>query len=301
MSENINYKHLHYFWMVATHGSMAKAAEKLFITPQTISGQISMLEERIGHALFDRVGRSLRITDTGRIVLRYAEDIFELGSELSDALRGAPLVGPSEFIVSTTTAIHSAMIHKVIEPAVAVSEDLNLVCKQGSTDSAIAELAVHKVDMVLTDSPLTNEYSIRAFNHYLGQSSLSFCCAPALQATFDKPFPQCLDGAPILLPSKPHPIRPLFDKWCAEQNIFPNVKGEFDDVALMQSFATTGMGVFMVPSVVEKEITKTKQLVSIGTSASLQQKFYAISAERKVTHPAIAVICDTAKASIFAS
>lgn len=299
MSDNLNYKHLHYFWVVATEGSIARAAEKLFITPQTISGQLSMLEQRIGQPLFDRVGRRLRLTETGRLVLGYADDIFELGRELGDVLRGAPLVGNSEFIVSAASALPKTIVYKVLEPALTVSSDISLTCKEGPVESILGELAVHKVDMVLTDTPLTSAFSIKAYNHYLGESTLSFFASPALAAKLTSDFPACLQDTPMLLPTKQYAVRQLFDRWCTDNGIFPIVRGQYDDSALMKSFGQAGFGVFFMPSIIEDEVKKSFGLEVVGRSNTLKQKFYAISAERKVTHPAVAAICDTARDKIF--
>lgn len=299
MTDNINYKHLHYFWVVANQGSIARAADKLFITPQTISGQLSMLEERIGQPLFDRVGRRLRLTETGRLVLRYADDIFELGRELSDVLRGAPLSGTSEFIVSAASALPKTIVYKILEPSLSVSNDICLTCKEGPVETILGELAVHEVDMVLTDTPLTSAFSIKAYNHYLGQSTLSFFASPDLARSLKGEFPSCLQDAPVLLPTKQYAIRQLFDKWCADHGIFPIVRGQYDDSALMKSFGGSGFGVFFMPSIIEEEVKAAYNLVVIGRSTSLKQKFYAISAERKVTHPAVAAICNVARDIIF--
>ncbi|MFC4699089.1 transcriptional activator NhaR [Glaciecola siphonariae] len=299
MAENLNYKHLHYFWVVATEGSIARAADKLFITPQTISGQLSMLEERIGQPLFDRVGRRLRLTETGRLVLRYADDIFELGKELTDVLRGAPLVGTSEFIVSAASALPKTIVYKIIEPALSLSQEVSLMCREGPVETILGELAVHEVDMVLTDTPLSSAFSIKAYNHYLGQSDLSFFASPALAAKLSGPFPACLNEAPILLPTKQYAIRQLFDKWCHDSNIYPLIRGQYDDSALMKSFGKAGFGIFFMPSIIEQEVKDSFGLTVIGRLSDIKQKFYAISAERKVTHPAVAAVCSTARDIIF--
>nr|WP_136252474.1 transcriptional activator NhaR [Ningiella ruwaisensis] len=299
MADNINYKHLHYFWVVATEGSIARAADKLFITPQTISGQLSMLEERIGQPLFDRVGRRLRLTETGRLVLRYADDIFELGKELTDVLRGAPLVGTSEFIVSAASALPKTIVYKILEPALSLSQEVSLMCKEGPVEAILGELAVHEVDMVLTDTPLSSAFSIKAYNHYLGQSELSFFASPELAKKLKGPFPGCLNEAPILLPTKQYAIRQLFDKWCHDANIYPIIRGQYDDSALMKSFGKAGFGVFFMPSIIEQEVQEGFGLEVIGHLKDIKQKFYAISAERKVTHPAVAAVCSTARDIIF--
>lgn len=299
MAENLNYKHLHYFWVVATEGSIARAADKLFITPQTISGQLSMLEERIGQPLFDRVGRRLRLTETGRLVLRYADDIFELGKELTDVLRGAPLVGTSEFIVSAASALPKTIVYKILEPALSLSQEVSLMCREGPVETILGELAVHEVDMVLTDTPLSSAFSIKAYNHYLGQSDLSFFASPALAAQLKGPFPACLNEAPMLLPTKQNAIRQLFDKWCHDTSTYPIIRGQYDDSALMKSFGKAGFGVFFMPSIIEQEVEDSFGLTVIGRLSDIKQKFYAISAERKVTHPAVAAVCSTARDIIF--
>lgn len=299
MAENLNYKHLHYFWVVATEGSIARAADKLYITPQTISGQLSMLEERIGQPLFDRVGRRLRLTETGRLVLRYADDIFELGKELTDVLRGAPLVGTSEFIVSAASALPKTIVYKILEPALSLSQEVSLMCREGPVETILGELAVHEVDMVLTDTPLSSAFSIKAYNHYLGQSDLSFFAAPTLANSLKGAFPECLNDAPVLLPTKQNAIRQLFDKWCHDANIYPIIRGQYDDSALMKSFGKAGFGVFFMPSIIEEEVKETFGLEVIGRLSDIKQKFYAISAERKVTHPAVSAVCSTARDIIF--
>lgn len=299
MAENINYKHLHYFWVVAKEGSIAKAATKLHITPQTISGQLSMLEDRLNQPLFDRVGRGLQLTETGRLVLRYADEIFELGRELSDVLRGAPQLGASEFIVSAASAIPKTIVYKIVEPALNLSEDINLVSKEGPIDAILADLAVHEVDMVLTDTPLSSAFSIKAYNHFLGESGLSFFAAPALATELEGDFPGCLNHKPILLPTKQYAIRQLFDRWTNDMDLFPIIKGQFDDSALMKAFGQASLGVFFMPTVIEQEVCQQFRVEVIGRTEDIKQRFYAVSSERKVTHPAVAAICDKARDIIF--
>lgn len=299
MPDTMNYKHLHYFWMVAHEGSIARASEKLHITPQTISGQLSLLEERIGNALFDKVGRGLRLTDTGRLVLRYADDIFELGRELNDVLRGAPAVGASEFIVGAASALPKTIVYKIIEPALHLPHDISLTSREGPVEAMLADLAIHKVDMVLSDTPITNAVSIKAYNHLLGESELSCFAAPRLAKAHSKHFPQSLNNAPVLLPTPQYAIRQLLDGWFQQNDIHPLVCGQFDDSALMKSFGQTGMGVFFMSSTIEEEICNNFNVNVIGRIEGVKQKYYAISAERKVRHPAVAEICDNARSSLF--
>lgn len=201
MSDTLNYKHLHYFWVVANEGSIAKASQRLHITPQTISGQLSLLEERIGNSLFERAGRGLILTETGRLVLGYADEIFELGRELSDVLRGAPVVGASEFIISSASTLPKTIVHKIIEPALNLEQEISLISKEGPVETILAELAIHKVDMVLSDTPLSGDLSVKAYNHYLGDSNLTVFAAASQARSYKKNFPYCLHSAPMILPT----------------------------------------------------------------------------------------------------
>ena len=301
MQESFNYKHLRYFWSVAHEGSIAKASEKLHITPQTISGQLSLLEEKIGNPLFQKEGRGLRLTDTGRLVLRYADEIFELGNELNDVLRGVPTVGPAEFIVSASSGLPKTIVHKIIEPALHLDQEVSITCLQGPVDTILADLAVHKVDLVLSDTPVTGAFSVKAYNHLLGESGITFFASPMIAKRYKKNFPWSLNNAPLLVPTKQNEIRKEIDYWLNEQNIHPVIVGQFDDSALLKSFGQSGLGIFFMSSAIEDEICETFNVRSIGSLHHIQQKYYAISAERRVRHPAVAAICHTARASLFKS
>ena len=299
MVGNLNYKHLQYFWTVAHEGSIAKASKKLHITPQTISGQLSILEERIGNSLFEKAGRGLTMTETGRLVLRYADEIFDLGRELSDVLRGAPAVGASEFIVSSASALPKTIVYKIIEPALHLPHDVSLICREGPVESILAELAVHKVDMVLSDTPISANLSIKAYNHYLGESKLTVFSSPTKARSFKKNFPHSLHNAPLLLPTQQYAMRQDLDHWFQENKIFPSIRGQFDDSALIKSFGQSGLGIFIMPSVIADEVSKNFNVRPVGEIDGVTQKFYAISAERKVRHPAVSAICDNARQSLF--
>ncbi|MFQ3237045.1 MAG: LysR family transcriptional activator of nhaA [Paraglaciecola sp.] len=295
----INFKHLHYFWAVAHEGSIARASDKLNITPQTISGQLTLLEQRLKQPLFERVGRALKITEMGRTVLRYADEIFDLEKELSDVLRGAPAVGQSEFIISAASALPKTIVHKIIEPALQLTQNISLTCLEGPVKSILAELAIHEVDMVLTDTPLTSAYSIKAYNHFLGESALTCFATSALAEQYQVNFPLSLHNAPMLLPTRQYAVRQLFDQWAYDAGIFPIIRGQFDDSALMKSFGQAGEGVFFLPSIIERQVCDTFQVQALGQLPKIKQRFYAISAERRVRHPAVAAICDTARDKIF--
>jgi len=292
---DINYKHLHYFWTVANEGSIAKASEKLHITPQTISGQLSLLQERIGSDLFIKSGRGLEISDTGKLVKRYADEIFALGKELSEMLRGSPNFGTAEFIVSVASTLPKTIVYKILEPSLSLPKEFSLTCKSGPVDSILAELAIHDVDMVLSDTPVTSEFSIKAYNHFLGESHLAFFAKPSIAKQFRNNFPQSLHDAPMLLPTKQYAIRKLFDRWSNDKEIFPEIKGQFDDNAILKAFGQSGLGIFFMPAVIQEEVCRNFNVEVIGHLEEVKQKYYAITLERKVKHPAVVAICDTAK------
>jgi LysR family transcriptional activator of nhaA len=299
MSDSMNYKHLHYFWVVAHAGSIAKASERLHITPQTISGQITMLEQRLGVSLFERAGRGLTLTEIGKVARQYADEIFELGQELGDVLRGAPALGPTEFIVSAASAVPKTIVYKIVEPALALDSNMHLICKEGPVESILADLAVHRVEIVISDQPIPNEFSIKAFNHKLGGCGVTFFASPALAKTLKGTFPNNLNNAPMILPTIQYGIRKQFDLWAKEREIYPNVSGQFDDSALLKSFGERGMGIFFMPSIIAEEVCKSFRVKVIGQTNDITNNFYAISAERKVRHPAVAAICEAARESLF--
>lgn len=301
MYNSLNYKHLKYFWVVANEGSIAKASEKLHITPQTISGQLSLLEESLGNDLFEREGRGLKLTETGRLVLSYADEIFDLGRELTDVLRGVSAVGPSEFIVSAASTLPKTIVQKIIQPGLLIQQDISLTSLEGPVEMILADLAIHKVDMVLSDTPLTGALNIKAYNHLLGESGLTFFAAKSIAEQYKKKFPASLNGAPMLLPTPQYAVRQQIDYWLNEHQIYPLIRGQFDDSALMKSFGQAGLGVFFMPTIIADEVCQNFQVEIIGQTNEVNQKFYAISAERKVKHPAVSAICENARKSLFAS
>ncbi|RRS08179.1 transcriptional activator NhaR [Pseudoalteromonas sp. J010] len=301
MQDMINYKHLKYFWVVAHEGSIAQASSRLNITPQTISGQLSLLEERIGCALFEKEGRGLRLSDDGRLVLRYADEIFELGSELADVILGSRGVGPADFIVAASSGLPKTIVHKIIAPALKIDHEIRLSSLEGSVESLLADLAVHKVDLVLSDIPVTGALSVKAYNHFLGESGITFFALPELAQKYRKTFPASLHNAPLLLPTSQHEIRKEFDFWLSDRNIRPNIVAQFDDSALLKSFGQSGLGAFFMPTAITKNIEDTFGVEAFGDLPDVKQKFYAISAERKIRHPAIAAIFNSARASLFAN
>jgi LysR family transcriptional activator of nhaA len=299
VSDLINYKHLRYFWAVAHEGSIAKASKRLHITPHTISGQVSLLEARIGCALFEKQGRNLVLTEPGRTALKYADEIFELGDELSGVMRGSASNDQTEFMVGAASSLPKTIVCKIIEPAFLIPGGLNLVSTEGPVSALLADLAMHKLDMILSDTPTNNALGTSVYNHYLGESGLTFFGVPELKKKLAPNFPQSLHQAPILLPTQQFGIRQLFDQWMHSQNIFPNVVGQFDDSALIKSFGQRGLGVFFMPTAIADEVCQNFGVQVIGQTDDVKHRFYAISAERKVSHPAVLAICEAARTCIF--
>jgi LysR family transcriptional regulator, transcriptional activator of nhaA len=298
----LNFKHLHYFWAAAKAGGVVKAGERLHTTPQTLSSQIKLLEGRLGRRLFRKSGRKLELTDDGRVALRYADEIFALGNRLESALQGTRSgnVAPLDLRVGVEDSVAKSVAYRLLAPALALSEPVHLVCTEGGFDTLMAQLALHRLDLVIADEPITSRLSVKAYNHALGRSPMSFFCAPALAATLQGPFPQCLNGAPMLVPGGTSSVRPQFDAWCAEHDLHPRVVGEFADGALMKAFGRQGCGTFISPSVVEDETVQQYGVRVIGRSDEMIEDFYAISVERRITHPGVAAITHTARGALFA-
>ncbi len=296
----MNFKHLYYFWVVARSGGVVKAGEQLHTTPQTLSGQIKLLEERLGKRLFRRSGRQLELTEEGRIALGYADEIFTLGGELEAALRqpsGAARV--LDFRVGVADSVAKSVAYRLLEPAMDLAEPVRLIGVEGKFPDLLAQLALHRLDLVIADEPLTRRISVRAFNHPLGSSTMSFFCAPALRQRLQGPFPQCLHGAPMLIQGSASSVRQQLDGWLARQQIQPRVVGEFDDGAMMTAFGREGRGVFMSPSVLEDETVAHYGVEVIGRSDELVEDFYAVSVQRRITHPAVAAITRAARGRLF--
>ncbi len=294
----MNFKHLYYFWVAAKAGGVVKAGEQLHTTPQTLSGQIKLLEGRLGRRLFRKSGRGLELTDDGRVALRYADDIFALGGELENAMRekrGAQGPQVLDFRVGIEDALAKTVAYRLLEPALNLAEPVRLICTEGRFPDLMAQLALHRIDLVLADEPLTSRLSVKAFNHPLGRSGLSFFCAPALRPQLCGPFPQCLNGAPMLIPGAGSTVRPQFEAWLTRHQLSPRVLAEFDDGALMQAFGREGRGVFVSPTVVEAEVTSQYGAAVIGRSEEIVEDFYAISVERRITHPGVAALTSAAR------
>lgn len=291
----INTKHLHYFWVVAKAGSIARASERLHLTPQTISGQLSLLEAQLGEALFSRAGRGLQLTETGRLVLSYAEEIFSLTGELEEMVRNLPAGRSLVFKVGVADVVPKSIAYRLLAPALELPEPVRIVCREGDLDTLLAELAVHRVDLVIADGPIPPHVNVRGFNHPLGDCGISFFAAPTLAARLRKNFPASLSGEPLLIPGEMTVVRNRLLQWFDKLHLHPRIVGEFDDSALMKAFGRAGTGVFIAPTPIASEVEKQYDVLAIGQTDDIRDHFYAISVERKISHPAVAVITETAR------
>jgi LysR family transcriptional activator of nhaA len=296
----INYKHLHYFWAVAREGGVARASERLNVTPQTISGQLSLLEEYLGVQVFARVGRNLELTEPGRQVLSYADEIFSLGGELEASIHRLPVGRPQLFRVGVVDMVPKSIARRVLEPALSMPEPVRMICREAGLDTLLAELAVHRLDLVLADRTIPPTVSTRGFSHKLGECGISFFATEKLARKLKGEFPGCLDGAPILLPTSGNPLRFGIDQWLDKQRLYPSVVAEFDDSALMKSFGQEGVGVFIAPAVIAAEVELQYQVSAIGQVDEVKERFYAISVERRVLHPVVSSVVEAARTLLFA-
>ncbi len=295
----LNYKHLHYFWSVAKAGGVVRASEHLHLTPQTVSGQLSLFEDTLGYKLFNRVGRHLELSDAGRVVMGYADEIFTLGEELEGVMRDPAESRMPQFRVGVSDAVPKSVAYRLLEPAVRLPEPPCIVCREGKLASLLAELAMHRLDIVIADSPMSPAVSVKGFSHLLGESGLTFFATAELARKHRGPFPQCLDGAPMLVPGEDVAVRPRLKRWFEKLQIHPRIVGEFDDGALQKAFGQGGVGIFATPSAIAKEVGLQYGVVAIGHTDEVTEQFYAISVERRLTHPAVIAISSAARRELF--
>ena len=298
----MNFKHLHYFWVTAKAGGIMRAGEQLHTTPQTLSGQIKLLEEWLGHRLFRKNGRHLELTEDGRLALGYADQIFTLGTELENALRqargGKPVL---DFRVGVADSVAKSVAYRLLEPALSVAEPVRLICSEGKFSDLLSLLALHRLDLVIADEPLSRRISVKAFNHPLGSTAMSFFCAPNLRKRLSRRFPECLNDQPMLIQGASASIRQQLEGWLTRHQIHPRIIGEFDDGALMTAFGREGRGVFMGPEVLEAETVAQFGVEVIGRSSELVEEFFAVSIERRITHPCVVAITDAARGQLFSA
>lgn len=296
----MNYKHLYYFMQVAETGSVAAASRQLHLTPQTISGQVQLLADRLGGPLFEKVGRRLVLTDTGQLALDYAEEIFSLGSELEAAVREKTRQGRTvEFRVGVADAVPKSIAYHLVEPALSVRQPLRIVCREWRLERLLAELAVHRLDLVIADAPLPETVSVKAFSHRLGSSRIGVFAARALRSRTRRSFPDCLDGAPLLMPGEDSAVGQRLRVWFKAQGLHPRIVAEFDDSALAQEFGREGVGYLLAPDVLTDEIESRLQVGRVGTIDDVEEHFFAISVERRITHPCVLAITRAARGDLF--
>ena len=296
---HLNYNHLLYFWTVAREGSIVRASEVLHLTPQTISGQLKLLEEAIGESLFQRVGRGLVLTDTGRTVEQYAEEIFSLGAELAQRMTSKEPGSPVTLNVGIVNSIAKLIAYRVIEPALSLDEQLRIVCCEGDLDNLLGDLAVHKLDLVLSDRSIPTGLNVRAYNHTLGQSGVSFFAPRRTAHRLINKYPDCLDGCSLLAPAANTPLRRSLDEYFERVGVSPRIVAEFDDSALLKAFGEAGAGVFPAPTAIASHVEHMYHARSIGRIEGVTETYYAISPERKLKHPAVVRITETARTALF--
>lgn len=296
----INYKHLHYFWTVAKEGSIARASERLNITPQTISGQLSLLDDYFGVELFNKVGRNIEITDIGRQVLHFADEMFSLGHELEQMMHQLPSDRPQVFRVGVVDVVPKSIAHRILLPALTMPESTRMVCSEADLETLLAELTLHRLDLVIADRPIPATVSTRGFSHKLGECSVSFLATESVQQQLTSDFPNCLNGAPLLLPSRGNQLRADIDQWLDKNRLHPRIVAEFDDSALMKAFGQEGVGIFPAPTAIEQEVVQQYGVKSIGQTDEVKESFYAISVERRIINPIVSEVIESANKTLFA-
>jgi LysR family transcriptional activator of nhaA len=298
--EWLNYHHLLYFWAVARYGSVVRASAELRLAQPTISGQVRRLEDVIGEKLFDRVGRRLVLTDVGRTVFRYADEIFSLGQDLMGTLKGRPSSRPLRLTVGVADVLPKVLVQKLLEPAFHIDKPVHLICREDRVvEDFMSQLAGQELDLVLADRPLGPGIRSNAFNHLLGECGTTFLGTAKLAARLRPGFPRSMEGAPCLLPTAHATVRRSLDHWFETTRVSPTLVAEFDDSALMYAFGEQGQGIFPSPTVFENEFRLRYNVQVVGRVKTVRQQFYAISVDRRLHHPAVAEIVKAARQDIF--
>lgn len=296
--EWLNYHHLLYFWLAAREGGVTRASEELRLAQSTVSAQIRLLESALGDRLFVRRGRRLELTELGHLVYRYADEIFGLGRELLDAVKGRPTGRPAPFAVGVADVVPKLMAHRLLAPALCSDPPVHLVCREGKPTELLAALALHRLDLVLADAPVGPGIEVKAYNHLLGESPIELWAAPALAAKLRRRYPRSLDGAPLLLPTSGTQLRRSLDQWLDEIGVRPAVVAEIDDSALLTVFGGEGRGAFPVCAAIGPEVRRQFKVTRVGVAGRVRERFYAISIERRLTHPAVVALSRAARASL---
>lgn len=296
----LNYHHLLYFWTVAREGSVGRAATVLNLTQPAVSSQVRALERALGERLFERRGRRLALTETGRVAYRYADEIFTLGRELQETLAGRPTGRPARLAVGAADALPKLLTYRLIEPALRGAEPVRLILREDEPERLLASLAIHELDVVLSDSPVPAGARIAAFSHLLGECDVTIFAAPPLATAHRRRFPRSLDGAPFLFPGAGSSLRRSLDGWLERHGIRPATVAEIDDSAVLGTFGQAGAGLFAAPRAVEREVRRQYGVHVVGHVAEIRERFYAISVERRIRHPAVQAISTAARSELFA-
>lgn len=296
----MNLKHLRYFWSAAHAGSMAAAANQLHLTPQTVSAQVKLLEDDLGTSLFRPAGRGLELTEAGRIALSYADEIFALGHELVSSLQANAVSerAMTAFRIGVSHAVPKSLTHRLLASLKRAERPIRLVCREGTIDSLLGELAMHRLEMVLADRPMPTGLSVRGHSRKLGESAVAFFAAPELARQCGA-FPACLNGAPLLLPGPNSAVRGEIDRWLGEARLYPRVVGEFDDSALMKVFAQAGEGFFPAPVIISDEICARYGVNEVGVVDEVREAFWLISTGRRIQHPEVGAVLEDARSAVF--
>jgi LysR family transcriptional activator of nhaA len=297
--EWINYHHLLYFWTVVRAGSIGRASEQLRLAPPTISSQIRSLEQSLGEKLLVRSARGVQTTDMGQVVYRYADDIFSLGREMLDTVRGRPTGRPLQVVIGIADVLPKEISHALIAPALQLREPVQITCREDNQEHLLAQLSIQELDVVLSDTPIGPPANVRAYNHLLGECGTTFFATPELSRKYRRRFPEVLRDMPMLLQATNTTVRRALDHWLESLQVTPAVVGQFEDFALLRRFGEAGAGVFAAPSVLEKQFRQERKLRVVGRVVTVRNRFFAISVERKLKHPAVVAICETARYELF--
>jgi len=293
--EWLNYHHLLYFWTVVREGGVSKAATKLRLSQPTVSAQVRMLEGALGERLLQRQGRTVALTDVGRLVYRYADEIFGVGRELMESLRGRPAGRPVQLNVGVANAVQKLIVYRLLRPATLGPDPIQIVCREDNAEQLVAQLATHAFDVVIADAPAPPHVRVKVFNHLLGESPIGFFATPRLAAKLKRRFPASLASTRVLLPTVNTALRRLLDEWFEKQDLRPRVVGEFEDSALMSVFGQASGAVFPAPVAIAREVSRLYGVRLVGRVESVRERYYAISAERRLTHPGVLAITSAAR------
>jgi LysR family transcriptional activator of nhaA len=298
--EWVNYHHLLYFWVVAREGGLVPAGKVLRLSHPTLIAQIRTLEDQLGEKLFVKVGRKLELTETGRVAYRYADEIFTLGREMVDVIKGRTVGQALRLEVGVADVVPKLIVRRLLQPALDLEQPVRLVCLEDTFEKLLADLALHNLDIVIADAPVPQGSSVRVYSHFLGETGVSFFATKELAGSRRRGFPASLDGAPFLLPLQHLTLRRSLNTWFERHHISPQIAGEFEDSALLKAFGADGVGIFAAPTVVEREVMSQYDVQVVGRTDEVKERFYAISAERRLKHPAVLAVSDAAKHRLFA-